>query len=368
MKKILTYFLGFTLLALVATSCKDDKDKDSVSLDYTEINELLTESQTLLSDAKGVNKHLFTDESIDTFEEVVDSTAAFITRAEAKYQSTITTRTTTLKTAKETFEKSALNIIDNDKALILGITFDNDTIANLVYTNGVSKPTVNLENGPKEITTSSKPSYISRGKGKAMYFSKGSHLALTDYVSDDFLHTTMSFSAWVRLDEMNANNYIVSLNYRNNWSLKIDEKGRVVFNFVTTEDGGATTAKIEANSGDSKFIAAGQWAHIVVAIDLKSDEHKLTFHINGQKVKEYTVAELPALAGTVAGRYISPTGKDLPLMVGAATTYEEASSQWTGTWNTEATWSCMRGAIDNLAIYKTALRDLQIDKLYNDEK
>lgn len=368
MKKILVYFLSFTLLSLVTTSCKDDKKKNNEGLDYKEIKELLTECQTILGDAKTVHKDIYTQESIDTFEEVIDTTASFILDTSTKYQSTITGKTTTLKTAKTTFENSALNIIHNDKDLILGISFDNDTIANLVYTSGASKPKVSMEVGPKEIATSSKPNYIDRGKEKAMHFNKGSHLSLTDYVADDFLHTTMSVSAWVRLDELNANNYIVSLNYWNNWSLKVDEKGRAVFTFITTKDGGATTNKVEANSGDSKVIPAGQWAHIIAAIDLKSENHKLTFYINGTKAKEYTATEIPALAGTVAGRYISPTGKDLPLMIGTATTYEEAKSQWTGTWNTEATWSCMRGAIDNLAIHKVALTDLQVDKLYNDQK
>lgn len=369
MRKILTYFLSFTLLALVVASCSDDKKKDKEKLDFTEIKALIAECKTILEDAQGANKHLYLEEDVETFKTAIETAETFLEDNNTSYQSTITSKTNTLETAKKKFLNSALNVIQDDKALILGFNFNNDTIADVVYSNGYSKPTVNLTAGPKEIfDITGKPTYVDRATGKAMHFNKGSHLALTDYVDDDFLQTSMSFAAWVRLDELNANNYIVSYNYEKNWSLKVDEEGRAVLSFITTEDGGATTQLVVANSGDSKLIAMGEWAHIVASLDLKSEARSLTFYINGQKTAEYTDNEIPALKGTVAARYLSPLGKSLPIMVGAATTYEEAASQWSGTWNTPETWSSMRGAIDNLAIFDIAITALQVEKLYNDQK
>lgn len=360
MKKYLTYILSFAVLSLLLVACKDDKDSEK-AVDYTELKELIDECNNLLDAATLV---YYTQESIDTFKAAVEKAETFVEDG-TTYQTSVTTQTKTLKTAKATFEDSALDII-RAREIVVSMNFDKDTIQGKVNTSGLAELNAAIAGGPKEIFgKSTLPSYDTNKGGKALLLKEGAHVSITDYMADDFLQTKMSFAAWVRIDAMNDKNYIASFNYSNNWQLLVDAQGEVKLTFVATTDGGATLDKIEA--GSQTKIKAGQWAHIVVSLDLKSDEHKLTFYIDGKNMKEYTAADLPALKGTTAGVYTSSTGKILPVMVGAATTYEEATTVIGGT-HTAENWGCLRGAIDNFAIYNVALSDLQVHKLYNDQK
>lgn len=364
MKKYLTYILSFTLLTLVLVACKDDKKDSEKNLDYTELKELIEECNTLVD---GATTEYYTQESIDTFQAAIEKAEALVEDG-ASYQTTITTQTTTLKTAKTTFENSALNIILADK-VIVSMNFDQDTIKGKVNTIGLEELTASIAGGPKEIFGGVVfPEYISHKSRKALSLKDGAHVAITDYMADDFLQTAMSFAAWVNIDQANDNNYIASLNYTNNWQLRVDASGEVQLTFVTyttDESGEGMLTKIEAGSGSK--LKTGSWAHVVVSLDLQSEDRQLTFYIDGVKTKEYKASEIPALKGITAGVYMSPSGKTLPLMVGAATTYEEATNVIGGS-HTADNWGCLRGSIDNFAIYNIALSKLQVVKLYNDQK
>lgn len=361
MKKYLTFMLSFAVLSLLLVACKDDKKDSGKAVDYTELKKLITECNDLVDAA---TTKYYTQESIDVFKTVIEK-AEKLVKDGTTYQTTVTTQTKTLKTAKATFEDSALDII-RAREVIVSMNFDKDTIQGKVNTSGLAELNAAIAGGPKEVFgKSTLPSYDTNKDGKALLLKEGAHVAITDYMADDFLQTRMSFSAWVRIDEMNDKNYIASFNYSNNWQLLVDAQGEVKLTFVTTTDGGATLDKIEA--GSQTKIKAGQWAHVVVSLDMKSDDHKLTFFVDGKKTKEYTAADLPALKGTTAGVYTSSTGKTLPMMIGAATTYEEATTVIEGT-HTAENWGCLRGTIDNFAIYNVALSELQVTKLHDDQK
>lgn len=361
MKKYLKYILSFTLLTLVTVACKDSKKDSEKDLDYSELKALIAECNTLLDAATTT---YYPQESIDTFETAIEKAETFVEDG-TTYQTSITSQTKTLKAAKETFEDSALDII-RARETVVSMNFDKDTIQGKVNTVGESNLKASLAGGPKEIFGSSvQPSYDARKDGKALLLKDGAHVEITDFMADDFLQTSMSFAAWVRIDAANNNNYIASFNYTNNWQLLVDAAGEVKLSFAASADGGATVANIEA--GSQTKIKAGEWAHVVVALDLKSDKHTLTFYIDGKKAKEYTEADLPALKGLTTGVYTSSTGKALPVMIGARTTYDEAVNVIGGS-HTSQNWGCMRGAIDNFAIYNVALTALQVTKLYNDQK
>ncbi len=114
----------------------------------------------------------------------------------------------------------------------------------------------------------------------------------------------------------------------------------------------------------------GEWSHIIVTVSLEKQEMK--FYVNGELTQTWTGADRPALTGTAYKPYKSPTGVTLPILIGTATTFQEADAAWTWDWEkTPESWvnrNCMQGAIDNLAMFNIALTDGQVRGLYNKEK
>ena len=66
---------------------------------------------------------------------------------------------------------------------------------------------------------------------------------------------------------------------------------------------------------------------------------------------------------------VSPTGKTLPLIIGASTTYEEAMAAWSDWFKPSVdAWDYFHGSMDQLKLFTVALTDGQVNKLFNDER
>lgn len=221
-----------------------------------------------------------------------------------------------------------------------------------------------LQAGPAEIFGSDTelPSLVDGvGAGKAIYFSKGNYLAVEDYNPADFLMNNMSWSAWVKVDDASrANNYIVSLNYWNNWKLNVENNGKPFFTVKTT------TATVDMDNESVGTVKDGVWVHLAVTMDLNA--HTVVFYVNGIATKTWDSATKENLTGSIASAYVSPIGRQLPLLIGAATVYDEAATWEWDSWKTPDGWDSMRGAIDNLGIYNTTLTAGQVARLYQMQK
>jgi len=60
--------------------------------------------------------------------------------------------------------------------------------------------------------------------------------------------------------------------------------------------------------------------------------------------------------------------EQLPLLIGAATVYDEAATWTWDSWKTPDGWDSLRGAVDNLGIYNTTLTAGQVARLYQMQK
>lgn len=260
-----------------------------------------------------------------------------------------------LRAAKVTFLAAAYGAIPTS-ALLMGMTFDETVAGNQFTTEG--KPlTAVLKTGPAEIfgTATNLPSFVTGKVGKAIYFSNGSHLEISNYTASDFEKQTLSIAAWVKPDSTRAGNYIISLNYWNTWKFQLQENNKPFFT-VTTTVGGTDADNQTVNSAPNKA-----WTHLVASMNLTTGT--LTFYVNGVSTMVWTSTTKPNLSGTV-----KPYATVLPLMIGACTTYAEANAVWTWSWpRTPAGWDGFIGAIDELKVYNIALTDGQVAKLYKDE-
>jgi len=353
-KNFLKLLAIFTVVLFtgVFISCGGDDDP-AETVDKTELNALVSTCQALV-DAASTDD--YTQESINAFQTTI--TTVSIAADAATTQITITNLITQLTNAQETFLASELDVIP-EEALLLGMTFDETIASNKFTTEGLGW-TAELKEGESAIfgTATNYPSVTSGKVGNAMYFSNGSHLEISDYAKTSLQGKYISIAVWVKPDSTRAGNYIISYNYWNSWKFQLQEQNKPFFTVHTNAEGW-----VDADN-ESDFSAPNkEWTHLAVTMDLSN--YLLNFYINGELTKTWDATGKPGLTGSGAYDYAST----LPLIVGACTTYAEASSAWTWTWNqTPGGWDSFIGYMDELKVYNIALTAGQVTKLYNSEK
>lgn len=337
--------VSLALFAGVFTSCDPN---ETTKADTDLLVAVIDSCQTLLDDATTTD---YPQASITTFQ-------ASLTTANTAILNTSITQTAVdnlvvqLREARTIFLASAYDAIPAS-ALLMGLSFDEGTGSQLTA-KGKSWTAV-LKKGPSEIfgTATNFPSFITGKVGKAMYFSNGSHLEISNYTASDLLGSKLSIAVWVKPDSTRAGNYILSYNYWNSWKFQLQEHNKPFFTIHTNADGWVDADNELVFSAPNKA-----WTHLVVTLDMNTKI--LTFYVNGASTMVWDATSKPGLTGT--GPFVYAT--TLPLMIGACTTYAEAA-----TWGqTPSTWDGFIGSMDELKLYNIALTDGQAAKLYNDEK
>jgi hypothetical protein len=342
------------LLFAFLFACSNDDDKEAfVAGDTTALSAELTACQEMLDTVTTAD---YTQASINTFKAKVDTIQSVIDEETVSAQEIINL-TVHLSNAKTIFLNSKIEGI-SESALLAGWSFDEGEGTSLTA-DGTLGLVATLKSGPSEIFSSSTlPEFVDKGVDKAMYFTNGAHLEVSDYKASGLLGKQLSIAVWLKPDGYKSNNYIASLNYWNNWKLQLQETGKPYFTIATAS--GITDADNETDLS----VPSGSWKHLVVVLDLTSSE-PLRFYINGVESKVWTSTAKPYLTGSQASEYSSSLGSQLPFMIGCATTYAEASTwSWSG-WETASTWYCYSGIMDEIKFYNIALSQGQITYLYS---
>lgn len=335
--------------AMLIGSCKKDDNK-IVEGDKTALNALITEAEAISAAATVAD---YPQSAIDAY----NSTLTTIKAAAATplTQAEIDNLETQLTSAMSTFDAQAFDAIPQT-ALLVGLSFNEGTGTQLTAEG--KNLVANLTGGPTEIfaVNTNLPSFIDGIDGKAMYFSRGSHLEINGYNSADFLGNKLSIAVWVKPDSTRPGNYIVSYNYWNSWKFQLQEQNKPFFTVSTTVGG------TDADNQHDFSAPNDVWTHVAISLDLTAET--LDMYVNGENTMHWTVDTKPNLTGT-----IKPYDNLLPIMIGACTTYAEAKAEWNWSWSeTPNAWDHFVGAMDEFKIYNIALTDGQVSKLYNDEK
>jgi len=347
-----TAFIACVSLALFAGVFSACKTTEPVTADTAKLTALIDSCQTL-ADAATTTDYKQAD--IDAFKTTL-ATAKTAIANKSITQTAVDNLVVQLRAAKDTFLAAAYGAIPKS-ALLMGMTFDETVTGGQFTTEG--KPwTAVLKTGPSQIfTTTNLPSFVTGKIGKAIYFSKGSHLEISDYAANDLLGKELSISVWVKPDSTKGGNYVISYNYWKTWKLQIQEQNKPYFTVATV----STAGIVDADNQRDNSVLNNTWTHVAISMSLTTG--KLSFYINGENTMEWTKETQEGLTGTV-----KPYTNILPLIIGGCTTYAEAVAafDWTG-WNTPATWDGFVGSMDELKVYNVALTDGQVAKLYKDE-
>jgi hypothetical protein len=349
-----TAFIACVSLALFAGIFSSCKTTEVTTADTTTLTAVIDSCTTLLAS---------TTVATDYPAAAITAFQATLTAATTASANTAITQTAVdnlvvqLRAAKTTFLAAAYGAIPST-ALIMGMTFDETVTSNQFSTEGKAWTAV-LTKGPSEIfgTATNLPSFVTGKVGKAIYFSNGSHLEISNYTATDLLSKTLSISVWVKPDSTRAGNYIMSYNYWNSWKFQLQEQNKPYFTVKTLD---SDNGYVDADNEQPQSAPNKTWTHLVISLDLTNGF--LTFYVNGAISKEWTKDTQPNLTRTPL-TYATV----LPLMVGGCTTYAEANA-WSWSWtHTPINWDSFIGAIDELKVYNIALTAGQVAKLYKDE-
>lgn len=348
------FCLAAALVAPVFVSCGDDDEKVvKNNADLTALTAELTACETLVNSATTDD---YPQTAIDAFKKMLTDIKAAI--AGDPTQTAVDNMLVQLTNAKTTFLASAYDALPSEN-LICAWDFDEGTGTTLTST-GTQKWNAVFTAGPSEIfgTDTQVPQFVDGVKGKALFFDKGAHLEVADYNSNTLLGSELTLSVWVKPTQTVAGNYIISLNYWNTFKFNLQNENKPFFTVATD------LGIVDADNETPQSVKENEWNHLVVIMSYTT--HTLKFYVNGELTKTWNTEDKPALAGTKWASWTSTTGKTLPLMIGACTTYEEATT-WDWFSSTSA-WDCFHGAIDQVKLFNVALTDGQVNKLYNDEK
>lgn len=356
--RIALFFMAATMVAPVVTSCSDDDDKNGENVTTADTSALeaeLAECEALLAEATTDD---YPEDAITSFKKIIDTVKLGLNSNPS--QTAVDNMLVQLQEAKKEFKAAAYDALPED-SMILSWDFEEEGDA--LVSKGTKQWTAVLTEGPSQIfgSDTQKPQFVEGVHGgKALMFDNGAHLEVSDYTANDLLKDELTISVWVKPTKTVAGNYIISLNYWNTFKLNLETENKPFFT-VSTDQG-----IIDADNETPQSVKENEWAHLVVVMSYKT--HQMFFYVNGELTKTWDETGKPALASNSwAAWYESPTGKDLPLMIGACTTYDEALT-WDWFTASPDSWDCFHGSIDQVKVFTVALTQGQVKKLYNDEK
>lgn len=340
-------------LAMILGSCNNDDDNSNGG-DKTALNALIEEADGLATEATDA---AYPQTAIDAYKadlkEIKNRSAGNRTQEE------INNLVTELNEVMDTFESKAYGYIDEDAGLVAGWHFDEGTgTAATAYS--ITKHVATFKTGSATVfgANGMTPTWVAGvNEGKAIYLNNGAHLEVP-YTSA-FLPSILSISVWIKPLELYENNYIVSQNYWNGYELHVQGLGKSVFAYKKVDG-----QIIEADNDMNNSIKADQWNHIVVSLNGTTKE--LTFYINGLLSKTWTESDMADLGGIGPITQTLTAPNPQPFLIGVAATDTEVAT-WAEV-QTPTTFGHFKGAIDELKIYNIALSELQVSKLYTDEK
>ena len=318
---------------------------------YATLSALITASETMANAATTAN---YPQAAITTFKSTIATTKTAAATLLTEVQTT--NLTTNLTEAKKTFESQIYGFIDEAASLNAGWHFDEGTGTTATAFSTVKHvATFKMGNAVIMGAAAAMPTWVDGLKGgKAIHYSGGGHLEVP--YTTAFLPVNLSISVWVKPDVLRADNYIVSQNYWTGYKLQTQDGGKPFFTYKKV-DGGI----VDADNETDNSIKINVWNHIVVTVNATTKE--LKFFVNGTLTKTWT--ESNKGIGPLIQTLSSPVAQ--PFIIGGVATDAELAANFME-WTTSANLGYFAGTIDELKIYKIALADGQVSKLYNDEK
>jgi hypothetical protein len=356
-KLTLLLFGGLLLggTALVTTSCSDDSDdnKPVVTADKTKLSALIDSTTSVHNAAvEGTKPGNFATGSKATFKTAIDAGTATKNNTAAT-QTVVNTAESALRRAAKEFDSKRIQEV---------------SVANLMahwkFEGNANDATANGNNGtPKTgyITTpNSNPATKMMGTAvpmmtadrfgrpnQAYAFDNGAYIEVPYKLSLN--PQAITISAWVKRNDTNEGNYIVSMNRWQGYKLQLQSANKPFMTVATT----STIADKDAESG----IVGTDWTHVVSSYV----DGTMKFYINGALVKTWTdvsgaLKAIPQPVPLCIGQQLPNSIWDSAPTGGQAADYFQFYGE-----------SFFKGQMDDIRIYNKALSDSEVNSIYTAE-
>jgi len=350
--KINSKTLSFLLAILVITgsvfvnSCKKDEDSKP-NVNTTALEDSVSAAEDLLANAtEGVEDGNYQNGSKAVLQTAVDAVQAILDNP-ASTQANIDAAVVNLHNAMNTFRNSKIVPIAQEN-LIAQWTFSEGTgtTTSDASTNGLDGTfmagySTIPGNGPLPEWTSDRYGT----ENKALHFSNGGHIEIP--YNSVLFPTEITISLWAKVDNIFADNYMMSQNWWEGWKIQYQSANKVFFTYKNAA----------AVYYDRDWSVNGQdttdWHHVVVT--LKEGEEN--YYADGELVKSWTdvTGGLNAPPNPVAFCIGQEFPNERPGIAPA-----EDPAQWAAGY--------FKGSLDDIRIYNTALSATQVMGIYNLEK
>lgn len=332
--------LAVVTLTLVSCNKEGNGDVNTAELDAT-----LAQCEAVL---KAATTEEYPQEAIATFEGVVNSAKSAIAKG-LESQTKADNLNKQLLEALKAFEAKAYGAIP-ESAVLCALSFEK--IENNAFkTTGAKAWDAVLTEGPKAVfPNTGVPTLVDGKKGKAVHFTKGSHLEIAGVTAKDFDLNEMSIATWIKVDATRTNNVICSFNWWNTFKLSVQDGGKP---FITIKTENACTDM--DNEHDQSVNPETGWTHVCIAWSGKSGV--LSMYVNGELTKEWNT---DSKGDALKGKLVFPETLQ-PFIIGQfAPNAELATWDWAGN---ETNWGSLEGALDEFAVYNVCLTAGQVARL-----
>jgi len=349
MRKTQIWFIAMMIpltMGLVFSGCKKDEEEECPTVDYTQLDETISQAQQLHDNAvEGTLPGEYLEGSKAELQSAIDL-AKEVRNKDCVTQQELDAANVSLNEAMNTFESKKITDVAPE-ALVAHWLFNGD--AKDATGNGhdgtPSAGHPNWGGGMPELATDR--------FGNADYcykFDEGANIVVPN--DPVFVPQELSISVWMKLSGTWANNYFFSNDVWNCYKFQVQDANKPFFTaHIMKDDGSGEEAYIDKDS-NTGTLDLDKWYQVVVTF--KSGEMK--FYINGQLVQDWT--DFPT------GTLVAP-GEGIDICIGqalATADFDDGDHSW------EEWLGYFKGWLDDIRFYNVVLTDAQVTSLYDYEK
>ncbi len=343
MKKFLSWAFIALFIPTLIVGCSDDDD-DVIPVVFTELDIAIEAAQTLHDNAvEGTEPLQYEVGSKAVLQTSIDQAIAVRALTDVT-QTAVDNAVVSLSQAVGVFE---LKMITNIAPEAL--------VGHWVFNGNAEDITGNGNNGTAmtghQYWGAGVPALTADRFGNAdycYYLNSGANIEVP--YSTALNPSIMTISLWIKMEEQENNDYMVSMNRWNGYKLNLQTDNFLFFT-VKADEGGADPACYDRDSNPTS-ISAEVWTHIAVSFT----PGEMKFYKDGELVKTWdNTPGTPVSADNIDLTF----GSDLPTSVYS----EDDSSPYYVNWG-----GFFKGAMDDVRFYNIALTDVQVKSIFTFEK
>lgn len=344
---LLALLMPFTF-AILFSGCDKDDEEECPTVDYTQIDQAITEAQQFHDAAtEGLNPGEYVEGAKAELQNAIDL-AKDVRNTECVTQQQLDAAVVALNNAVAAFEGQLITDVAPG-ALVAHWLFNGDgaDATGNGHDGTASAGHPNWGGGMPELAVDR------HGNADHCYkFVDGGNFVVPQDAA--FIPGEMTISVWMNLYDTWAHSYFISNDIWNTWKFQVQDANKPFFTaHIMKDDGSGEEAWIDKDS-NAGVLELDTWYHVVLTFT----SGKIIFYIDGVKVQEWD--DFPT------GSFIEPN-PDVDLCIGQALPTSVYTDIEGDPYQYQEWLGFFKGYLDDFRFYNTILTEAQVQTLYQYE-